>query len=74
MKNKSFYYVLFSLISCTEDVSFNNPSFQGLKDNVFEETIDAESLGGGGSFIEAYSGNEVITLKVPVPPIRLVKR
>jgi hypothetical protein len=57
--------VLFSLISCTEDVSFNNPSFQGLKDNVFWRAIDSRaSLGPGGSLvIEAYSGNEVITLK-----------
>jgi hypothetical protein len=68
-KQVLFIIVLFSLISCTEDVSFNNPSFQGLKDNVFWRAIDARaSLGAGGSLvIEAYSGNEVITLKVPVP-------
>ncbi|MGO4818569.1 DUF6252 family protein [Flavobacterium sp. W22_SRS_FP1] len=57
--------VLFSLISCAEDVSFNNPSFQGVKDNVFWRAIESKaSVGPGGALvIEAYSGNEVITLK-----------
>jgi hypothetical protein len=36
--------------------------------------IDARASLGGSLVIEAYSGNEVITLKVPVPPIRLVKK
>ncbi|HEY4618713.1 MAG TPA: DUF6252 family protein [Flavobacterium sp.] len=56
---------LFSLISCVEDVSFNNPSFQGVKDNVFWRAIESKaSLDPSGSLvIEAYSGSEVITLK-----------
>ena len=64
-----FIIVLFSVISCTEDVSFNNPSFQGVKDNVFWRAIESKaSIGPGGSLvIEAYSGNEVVTLKMPVP-------
>jgi hypothetical protein len=60
-----FMIVLFSLVSCTQDISFNNPSFQGLKDNVFWRAIESKaSIGANGSLtIEAYSGNEVITLK-----------
>ncbi len=59
-----FMIMLFSLISCTEDVSFNNPSFQGLKDNVFWRAVESKaSIAANGSLtIEAYSGNEVITL------------
>lgn len=64
-KQALFMIVLFSLISCTEDIRLNNPSFQGLKDNVFWRAIESKaSVGPGGSLtIEAYSGNEVITLK-----------
>ncbi|SDV99921.1 DUF6252 family protein [Flavobacterium degerlachei] len=64
-KSILFVIVLFSLISCTEDVRFNNPSFQGVKDNVFWRAIESKAtLNSNGSLvIEAYSGNEVITLK-----------
>jgi hypothetical protein len=57
---------LFALISCEEDVRFNNPSFQGVKDNVFWRAVaSTASLGPNGSLvIEAYTGNEVITLKI----------
>jgi len=46
-------------------VKFNNPSFQGTKDNVFWRAVDAEAaLGPGGSLIiEGYSRNEKLTLK-----------
>jgi hypothetical protein len=64
---KSFLFIIvfFTLISCEEDVRFNNPSFQGLKDNVFwRANVSTASLGPNGSLvIEAYSGNEMITLK-----------
>lgn len=61
--------MLFSLVSCTEDVSFNNPSFQGLKDNVFWRAVESKaSIAANGSLtIEAYSRSEVITLKIPLP-------
>jgi len=64
-KTVLFMIVLFSFISCTEDVRFNNPSFQGVKDNVFWRAIESKAtLSPTGSLIiEAYSGNEVITLK-----------
>jgi hypothetical protein len=57
--------VLFTLISCEEDVRFNNPSFQGVKDNVFwRAVVSNASLSANGSLvIEAYTGNEVIRLK-----------
>ena len=60
-----FIIVLFALISCEEEVSFNNPSFQGVKDNVFWRAIaSTASLGVDGSVvIKGYSGNELITLK-----------
>ncbi|WP_310379554.1 DUF6252 family protein [Flavobacterium sp.] len=57
--------VLFSFISCQEEVTFNNPSFQGLKDNVFWRAIESKAtLAGNGSLIiEAYTSKEKITLK-----------
>ena len=60
-----FLLVVFSLISCEEDISFNNPSFQGMKDNVFWRAVDSKAfLGSDGSLIiEGYTGNEVLTLR-----------
>jgi hypothetical protein len=68
-KQVLFMIVLCSLISCTEDVRFNNPSFQVLKENVFWRAVESRaSVGTDGSLvIEAYTGKEVITLKVPMP-------
>jgi hypothetical protein len=68
-KSFLFIIVLFTLISCEEDVRFNNPSFQGIKDNVFWRAIvSTASVGANGALvIKAYSGNEVITLKMPMP-------
>lgn len=64
-KHFLFIVVLFFVISCQEDIRFNNPSFQGLKDNVFWRAIQTKaSVDANGSLtIEAYSGNEVITFK-----------
>jgi hypothetical protein len=55
---------LLPFISCQEDVKFNNPSFQGLRDNVFWRAVDARAtIGSGGKLsIKAYTANEVVTL------------
>jgi len=57
--------VLFSILSCEEDVSFNNPSVQGTKNNVFWRALDSKAtLGSNGSVvIEAYTGYDILTLK-----------
>ncbi|MGM8361612.1 DUF6252 family protein [Flavobacterium sp. ARAG 55.4] len=62
---KQFLFVFFSLISCQEDVKFNNPAFQGVKDNVFWRAVQttARVNSGGLLIIEAYTATEVITLK-----------
>ena len=61
----TFLLVIFSLISCEEDVSFNNPSFQGMKDNVFWRAVDSKAFlaADGSLIIEGYTGNEVLTLR-----------
>jgi hypothetical protein len=58
-------FVLFSLISCEENVKFNNPSFQGMKDNVFWRAVQSTATiaSSGALTINAYTGNEIITLK-----------
>ena len=57
--------VLFSFISCQEDVKFNNPSFQGMKDNVFWRAVQTKAtIGANGALvIEAYTAKEIVTLK-----------
>ena len=57
--------VLFALISCQEDVRFNNPSLQGMKDNVFWRAIESKAtLVNGSLFIVAYTRNETLTFKL----------
>jgi hypothetical protein len=66
MKKQFLYlFLFFAFISCSDNVKFNNPTFEGQKDNVFWRAIDAKaSIGSGGSLIiEAYTRNEVVTLK-----------
>ncbi|MFA9188564.1 DUF6252 family protein [Flavobacterium sp. FBOR7N2.3] len=60
-----FLTLLFSLFSCEEDVRFNNPSFQGMKDNVFWRAVQTTATvnSGGILIIEAYTSTEIITLK-----------
>ncbi|TRX00611.1 DUF6252 family protein [Flavobacterium gawalongense] len=61
-----FIVVIFSLVSCEEDVRFNNPSLQGLKDNVFWRAVESKAtLASDGSLlIEAYIKNEILSLKI----------
>ena len=61
-----FITVILILVSCQEDVTFNNPSIQGMKDNVFWRAVQSKAtLGPNGSLvIEAYTRNEILSLKV----------
>jgi hypothetical protein len=61
-----FITLIFSFISCQEDVTFNNPSIQGMKDNVFWRAVQSKAtLAPDGSLvIEAYTRNETLSLKV----------
>ena len=41
MKKQFLYlFLFFAFISCADEVKFNNPSFEGQKDNVFWRAID----------------------------------
>lgn len=57
MKKHFLYLILFfTLIACTTDVEFNNPTFEGQKDNVFWRAVDAKAIlaANGSLTIEAY--------------------
>ncbi|QIH39197.1 hypothetical protein G7A72_10415 [Flavobacterium sp. Sr18] len=60
-----FLVVVFAIFSCEENVSFNNPSFQGMKDNVFWRAVDSKAFlaSDGSLMIEGYTVNEVLTLR-----------
>jgi hypothetical protein len=64
-KHFLFLILLFSLFSCQEDVTFNNPSFQGMKDNVLWRAVQSTATvnSGGLLVIEAYTATEKVTLK-----------
>ncbi|MDR7208396.1 DUF6252 family protein [Flavobacterium piscis] len=57
------------LMSCTEDVKFNNPAFQTLKDNVFwrAQNYKARIETNGNFIIEGSLGYEKVTFKIPSP-------
>jgi len=60
-----FIVLLFAFISCESDVKFNNPTFEGQKDNVFWRAVDSKAIlaANGSLTIEAYTRNEKLTLK-----------
>jgi hypothetical protein len=65
MKKYFGYLILFStLIACNTEVEFNNPAFEGQKDNVFWRAIDTKAFvrTDGSLTINAYTKNEKVTL------------
>lgn len=66
---KIFHLVLllFIISSCTEDVKFNNPAFQGLKDNVFwrATSYKAHLSTAGNVVVEGSLGFEKVILELP---------
>jgi len=66
---KIFYFLslLFIVTSCTEDIKFNNPAFQTLKDNVFwrANAYKAHSVTNGNIVIEGSLGYENVILQIP---------
>lgn len=69
---KKYYYLIitaFLLISCTEDVKFNTPAFQGLKNNVFwrAQNYTAYTKTNGDLIIEGGLGVDAVSLKLPSP-------
>jgi hypothetical protein len=61
----SLILFLFLLSSCTEDVKFNNPAFQTLKDNVFwrAQSYKAYTTTTGNLVIEGSLGFEKVILQ-----------
>ena len=73
-KMKRFLFlilILVAFISCQEDVKFNNPGFQGLKDDVFWRANDARAYVSetGKLRIEALTEHETVTLNTSSPNI-----
>lgn len=60
----SLIFIAIAISSCQEDVKFNNPGFQGLKDDVFWTANDARAYisGSGHLSIEALTEYETLTL------------
>ncbi len=58
------FIIAIAFASCQEDVKFNNPGFQGLKDDVFWRANDARAYidASGHLTIEALTAYETLTL------------
>ncbi|MBP6557387.1 MAG: hypothetical protein KA213_03415 [Flavobacterium sp.] len=65
----SLIFVAVAMTSCQEDLKFNNPGLQGLKDDVFWTASDARAYltGNGRLSIEALTDFEVLTLSTSGP-------
>ena len=65
------FIVAIAFASCQEDVKFNNPGFQGLKDDVFWRANDARAYISttGKLSIEAFTQFEILTLKTASPNV-----
>ncbi|WP_157802097.1 DUF6252 family protein [Flavobacterium sp. 1] len=61
----SVIILLFSLVSCEDQVKFNNPAVQGLKDNVLWRAtlMNALQSTDGSLTITAYQKNDALILK-----------
>ncbi len=61
--------IVFLLSSCAEDIKFNNPAFQTLKDNVFwrAQSYKANITTTGNLVIEGSLGFEKIVLQTAYP-------
>lgn len=60
----SLIFIAIAISSCQEDVKFNDPGFQGLKDDVLWTANDARAYisSTGRLTVEAYTAFEVLTL------------
>ena len=58
--------VLFTFVSCTDDVTFNDPSFQGIKNGENWRANDARVIlnSDGSMTVEAYSQFEIVKFNV----------
>lgn len=56
--------LFFVLVSCEDQVKFNNPAVQGLKNNVLWQAtlFNAVQAADGSLTIQAYQKNEILTL------------
>ena len=53
-----------AFISCQDNVTFNNPAFEGQKDHVFWRATDSKAtLLNGSLIIEGFTKDEKVTLK-----------
>jgi hypothetical protein len=68
---KKFIIILtavLALTSCGSDVKFNDPSFQGQKDNVlWRADVTNAAINGSTLTINAFRGLEIVSLVVPAP-------
>lgn len=59
----SLIAISFLMISCSEELKFNDPGFQGQKDDVFWRANDTRAyIDNGKLTIEAYTQYEIVTL------------
>ena len=67
----SLFIIAVAFSSCQEDVKFNNPGFQGLKDDVFWRANDARAYvdASGRLKIEAFTEYEIVTLNTSSPNV-----
>ena len=67
----SLVFIAIAMTSCQEDVKFNDPGFQGLKDDVFWTANDTRAYisGSGQLSIEALTQFEMITLNTSSPNV-----
>jgi len=68
---KKFIIILttvLALTSCGSDVKFNDPSFQGQKDNVlWRADVTNAAITGSTLTINAFRGLEIVSIVVPAP-------
>ncbi|HLN96235.1 MAG TPA: DUF6252 family protein [Flavobacterium sp.] len=63
-----------ALVSCESDVKFNDPGFQGRKDNfVWQADVASAYTLDGYTYVNAYRGLESVILRFPTPPVEITQ-
>jgi hypothetical protein len=73
MKKYIYLFIsVFVLASCTEDVRFNNPAFQALKDNIFwrAQSYEAQISQDNRVVITGFLGYEKIGFQLPSAEVK----
>jgi len=73
-KIASLLILMMTIVSCEKDIKFNDPAFQGQKDNfLWKADVTTTATSNNYLTINAFHGTEVVTFVIPAPTVSISK-